>query len=163
MPYCPSCGKQVTENAQYCPWCGHSLFGHAESKTTDEIPYNMDSKKQLMPMNTSGNKDKASKLSTTVLICGIVGVVCTVVSPLLLGLMVGIEGDKFGSSSSFLDIVLGVAVGAAIILDLLAIILGVACLLRKPTSVSRRRAKAGLLLGAIGPILFGLMYILTRV
>lgn len=143
MPYCSSCGKQVTKNAQYCTNCGHSITEQAK--------------------DTTGNKEKASKLSTAVLICGIAGLVCSIALVLLImvvGFWLFVTMDSGGGPSDLqLNIIFGIIVGFAGILDLSAIILGVACLLRKPTSVSRRSAKKGLLLGAIGPILFALWWI----
>lgn len=33
MPYCPECGEEVSEEAQFCPNCGHSLEGHSTNTT----------------------------------------------------------------------------------------------------------------------------------
>jgi hypothetical protein len=49
-----------------------------------------------------------------------------------------------------------------ITLSLVVVILGVVSLRRNPIPVSHRKAKEGLILGAIGPILVGLLYIVSH-
>ena len=109
-----------------------------------------------MSTNTSGNKDRASKSSTAALICGVFGFLCTGVLPLIAILVVLIHADQPGEPNALL---IEIVLGAAVILDLLAVILGVISLRSNPPPANRKIAKVGVFLGAIGPILIGLLYI----
>jgi heme/copper-type cytochrome/quinol oxidase subunit 4 len=110
-----------------------------------------------MSTNTSGNKDKASQLAKASVVCGLIGVGCSLVLPVL-AIYIVLEAGGYEPHDLFIKILLGIIV----ILCLLAIVFGVVSLRRNPTPVSRRIAIFGLLLGVTPPILVGLLFIVNH-
>jgi hypothetical protein len=103
-----------------------------------------------MATNTDGNESKTNKLAKTALICGVFGVVCTLILPIgFLMWLTAPQGYLVPLSISSLGIAL----------SLVAVILGVVSLRRNPIPVSHRKAKQGLILGTIGPILVGFFFL----
>jgi hypothetical protein len=97
-------------------------------------------------------RDKASKLSTAAMICGVLGLLFTV------GIGLGCSILAM-APQGYLVPLFGFYLG--ITLALLAVIFGVVSLRRNPTSASRRNAKTGLLLVVLPFVLFGLLCIVA--
>jgi hypothetical protein len=103
-----------------------------------------------MSTDTNVNESKTNKLATAAFVCGVFGFGCTILLPLsLLMLLAAPDGGR----------VLLAILCIGITLDIAAIILGVVSLRRNPIPVSHRKAKQGLILGTIGPILVGFFFL----
>lgn len=113
--------------------------------------------KQPPSTDTSANKDVVGKLARASLVCGLLGVGCSLVLPVLAIYVLLEAGD-----SEPHGIFIGVLFGIIAILGLLAIVFGVVSLRRHPAPVNRKIAIAGLLLGVTPPVLAGLLYIVNR-
>jgi hypothetical protein len=107
--------------------------------------------------NTNGNKEKAGQLAKASVICGSIGVGCSLVWPALVIYLL-LESGGYEPHFLFAEILLGIIV----ILGLSAVVLGVVSLRGHPAPVSRKVAIAGVLLGITPLILAGSLFIVNR-
>jgi len=110
-----------------------------------------------MSMNTNGNKDKASILSAVATFCCALALLSV-----LSGGGILLLGSLTGATQTATDhLRTTIILSLIIILNLLAVILGVVLRRRNPTLASRKDAKVGLLLNTFFLVLFILIGLLS--
>lgn len=99
MPFCPSCGKEVSEDTKFCPECGQRIVGHQEPRPGH---YEMDLRR------TAKLQEDLKRLKDKSKVWGISGVVLVVVGlatlpfmpiypivPIIVGFIFAIRGVTY--------------------------------------------------------------------
>ena len=59
MPFCPSCGQQISEGVKYCPNCGQRLKKGFTPEERQEYIRGLEAARDVSPENTSGQGKSA--------------------------------------------------------------------------------------------------------
>jgi len=114
MPFCPRCGKEVTELDVYCPNCGENLKGAVEAAAS-ATPTPPPTPPPTLPPGATGSLSFAVDLATRKPIVFAPTVIGSLISIILTGITAMLFGVSFWQSGSFWNNPMNWTGGAAIL------------------------------------------------